>query len=105
MRPLAPGMPAPAALASLPHAELIALALRTVTLAPAQLARALGVTTDAIRRSHRAPTTLPLPQRLTLAALAGAEPGAAPVARELRRRTIQAMSKRSHLLGGVQADG
>lgn len=85
------GTSAPPFGASLPtmsDAQLIAHALRTVTMAPATLARALGITADAVRHARRAPTTLPLRARLTLAAVTGYEPAAAPIARELRRRTL-----------------
>src|SRR6185437_6124658 len=86
-------LPAPADLPALSDRQLIALAFTLVTIDTAALARALGIAPDAVRHARRAPTTLPLAQRLTLAAIAGAEPHAAAVARELRRRTLEALSK------------
>ena len=83
-------LPSAAVLETMTDARIIELALRRVTLTPAALARALGIATDAVRRARRAPTTLPLPARLTLAAVIGYEPAAAPLSRELRRRSLAA---------------
>lgn len=85
-------LPPAAAMAALSDRALIALAFSVVTIDTAALARALGVALDAVRHARRSPTTLPLAQRLTLAAIAGAEPHAAAVARELRRRTLAALN-------------
>lgn len=84
-------LPSAVSLSTMSDAQLVAVALRTGTLTMAELSRALGLSMDAVRRARRAPTTLPLRARLTLAAVTGYEPAAAPVARELRRRTLAAM--------------
>jgi len=83
--------PAAADLPALSDRALIALAFSLITIDTAALARALGVAPDTVRHARRSPTALPLAQRLTLAAIAGADPHAAAVARQLRKRTLAAL--------------
>lgn len=71
-------------------AALIRVALGLVDIEPAKLARLLNVAPDELERARRAPSTLPLNARLTLAVLAGVRPSLAGLARELRRRTLAA---------------
>lgn len=73
--------------------RLIALAFERVHVRPASLARALGVAPDVLAAAQREPTALPLPARLTLAALVGRFSPEAPIARELRRRTLRALAE------------
>ena len=72
-------------------AALIRLALGLVDIEPAKLARLLNVAPGELERARRAPTTLPPSARLTLATLTGIRPSLASLARELRRRTLEAM--------------
>ena len=86
MTPGVARVPAAADVAALSDRALIALAVDLVTIDTAALARALGIARAALQHARRAPTTLPLAQRLTLAAIAGAR----------RRRAAPIGLKRAH---------
>lgn len=90
-RPLA--MPRAVAIARLTERRLIALALRRVDVRPVSLARALNIAPDVLEHARRHPTTLPLPARLTLAALVGRHSTEAAIARELRKRTLASLAQ------------
>src|SRR5690348_14361648 len=92
-RQLAPARdPSAKGVALLPERRLIGLALRRVDVRPVSLARALNIAPDVLEHARRHPTTLPLPARLTLAALVGRHSTEAAIARELRRRTLSALA-------------